>query len=52
MKTKYNPIFEYNPRKPKKNRNREESLFEAVALCASIFGVGFLWMVIGAVVGG
>jgi hypothetical protein len=52
MKTKYNPIFEYNPRKPKKNRNREESLVEVIALCGGIFGVGFLWMVIGAVVGG
>ena len=52
MKKQYSPIFEYSPKKPKKNRNREESLVEAIVLVASIFGVGYLWLVIAAAIGG
>ncbi len=52
MKPKYNPIFEYKAYKNKKNPNRSESLIEAIALVGGIFGVGFLWMIIGAAIGG
>lgn len=52
MKPKYNPIFEYKAYKNKKNPEAKESFLEIFAVLGLIFGSAFVWLIIGAVIGG